>query len=133
MEKVFSNYNGIEILAGGGLGTGGYRFDQGDDGVLTGRTLFLRAKTSAMMPSRTTAWELGIFAELGIVGEESYTHNDVTYKNGGFFASEDEGSLGWGIYYPVIGVELTGYIGKFTSSSSSGRSRPNRRNRGRRR
>ena len=125
LERVLSNYNGIEILAGGGLGTGGFQFDQGEDGRLSGRTLYLRAKGSALMPSaaKTTAWELGIFAELGIVGEERYEHNDVTYTNGGFFNKDEAGSLGWGIYYPILGVELTGYIGRFGNSTSSRKKR----------
>ena len=82
------------------------------------------------MSSRTTAWEVALFAELGFVGEERYQYDDVSYTNGGWFNKDETGSLGWGVYYPIIGVEVTGFIGDFSRSSSP---RKKRKKRGRRR
>ena len=78
------------------------------------------------MSSRTTAWEVALFAELGFVGEERYVHEDVSYTNEGWFNKEDTGSLGWGVYYPIIGIEVSGYIGDFTTSTSRKKSRKKR-------
>ena len=96
----------------------GFVFDQGENGTLSGRNLYLRGHTGALISSRTTAVEVALFAELGFVGEEKYMHDDVAYTNGGWFNKDETGSLGWGVYYPVVGVEVSGYIGDFTTSSS---------------
>ena len=125
VDKILSSYNGIQIFGGGGLGTGGFQFDQGDSGVLSGRNLYVRGHAGAFMASGQTAWEIALFAELGFVGEEQYQINGASYTNGGLFNKEETGSLGWGVYYPIIGIELTGYYGRFQQTQTS--SSPTRR------
>ena len=126
LDQIVSDYNGIHVYVGGGIGTGGFTFDQGDSGTLSGRNLFLRGHGGALMSSRTTAWEVALFAELGFVGEERYVHEDVSYTNEGWFNKEETGSLGWGVYYPIIGIEVSGYIGDFTTSTSRKKARKKR-------
>jgi hypothetical protein len=113
VDQIFSDYNGIQVFAGGGIGTGGFQFDQGDSGVLSGRNLYLRGHGGAFMGSGKSAWELALFAELGFVGEERYQFEGNSYTNGGFFNKDETASLGWGVYYPIIGVEFSGYFGQF--------------------
>ena len=126
VDKIIAAQNGIQIFWGGGLGTGGFTFDQGESGVLSGRTLYLRGHGGTVLTSRNTALELALFVEAGFVGEERYVHQDTTYTNGGFFNKDETGSLGWGGYYPVIGIECTGYFGKFFTPTA-----PRRRSKGR--
>lgn len=129
LDQIVSDYNGIHLFLGGGIGTGGFVFEQGDAGTLSGRNLFLRGHGGALMSSRASAWEIALFAELGFVGEERYEYEDVSYSNGGLFNKDETGSLGWGVYYPVIGVEVSGYIGDFTTSKSKKRTKKKRRRR----
>lgn len=126
LDQIVSNYNGIHLYLGGGLGTGGFIFEQADNGTLSGRSLFLRGHGGALMSSRTAAWEVAVFAELGFVGEERYVHESVSYTNEGWFNNEETGSLGWGVYYPIIGVEVSGYIGNFLTSNTRKKSRKKR-------
>ena len=129
LDKIVSDYNGIHLFLGGGVGTGGFVFEQDEDGRLSGRNLYLRGHGGALMSSRTTAWEIALFAELGFVGEERYEYDDTSYSNGGLFNKDPEGSLGWGVYYPVIGVEVSGYIGDFTTSKRKSRKKSKRKRR----
>ena len=89
LDQIVSDYNGIHVYVGGGIGTGGFTFDQGDSGTLSGRNLFLRGHGGALMSSRTTAWEVALFAELGFVGEERYVHEDVSYTLPYAYARQD--------------------------------------------
>ena len=127
VDRIVASQNGIQLFWGGGLGTGGFSFDQGDAGVLSGRTLYLRGHGGTVFISGQGALELSLFAELGFVGEERYVYEDTTYTNGGFFNKDDTGSLGWGVYYPIIGIECTGYFGKFYTPTPRKKRRRRRR------
>jgi hypothetical protein len=129
VDQIFSDYNGIQVFAGGGIGTGGFQFDQGESGVLSGRNLYLRGHGGAFMGSGHSAWELALFAELGFVGEERYLYEETSYSNGGFFNKDEAGSLGWGVYYPIIGVECSGYFGQFGATKKRKKKSKTRRRR----
>ena len=118
VDRTIQAANGINVLAGAGVGTGGFTFDQGNSGgTLSARQLFLRGQAGAMFRNPTRSYEVMIFAILGFSGEENYNFNGVEYRNGGFSLFEEEASsesLGGGLYSPVIGIEGTIYFGDFT-------------------
>lgn len=129
VDRTIQAANGINILAGAGLGTGGFTFDQGSSGgSLTARQLYARGQAGAMFRNPTRSYEVMIFAILGFSGQEEYTFNGNSYVNGGFNLLGEEASsesLGGGLYSPVIGVEGTVYFGDFTPNKKR---RPQKKN-----
>jgi hypothetical protein len=119
VDHTIQAANGINILAGAGIGTGGFTFDQGKNtgGVLTARQLFARGQAGVMFKNPTRSYELMLFAILSLSGEEQYERGDNTYTKGGsllpWVESEASESLSGGWYTPVVGIEGTLYFGDF--------------------
>jgi hypothetical protein len=119
VDKIFFHESGVNAFFGGGLGPGTIKFDQ-SNGTLEGRQLFLRGQVGALYKSVNQAYELNLFMLLGYTSSEVYTYDDAdgneqTAENVGMFgASEDElDELKSSSYYPVIGIEFSGYYGNF--------------------
>ena len=64
VDRTIMNQAGIQVFLGAGIGTGGFQFDQGNDGLLSGRNLFLKGHAGGIMLSAPFAFEIALFAEI---------------------------------------------------------------------
>jgi hypothetical protein len=106
--------NSIAVFYGLGGGSSLFTFDQGQNGTITGQQLYLKGQAGGIYYDGTKAYELSIYAKLGVTGVEKFEYNGAEYENS--LGTDDQ--LSRSLYTPTFGIQGTYYFGDFRKIQS---------------
>jgi hypothetical protein len=106
VDKTAYRERNVLAYYGVNLGKDWLRFNQTEQGKgsLTAEQLYIQPQVGATYFNRKSAYELALYARIGLTGVESYALAGTTYEGD---------TLGNGIYSPTIGLQGTYYVGDF--------------------